>query len=85
MAINRDTGDISLSPIYNNLILKDSFDICTQSNLREPINISNETEMAEEQKVLLGKTSLHNLFGKILFFIGFGFGLSFSVCSDLVE
>jgi hypothetical protein len=43
-----------------------------------------KTEMAEEQKVLLGKRFLHNLFGKILFFLSFGFGLSFSVCWDLV-
>ena len=36
LAINRDTGDISLGPVYNNLILKDSMNIFTQSNLRQP-------------------------------------------------
>ena len=43
LAINRDTGDISLSPIYNNLILKDSMNIFAQSNLRQPVRISNSS------------------------------------------
>ena len=32
LAINRDTGDISSGPIYENLILKDSFSIFAKSN-----------------------------------------------------
>ena len=50
MAINRDTGDISLSPIYNNLISKDSMNIFAQSNLRQPVRISNENRNCRQAK-----------------------------------
>ena len=50
LAINRDTGDISLSPIYNNLILKDSMNIFAQSNLRQPVRISNENRNCRQAK-----------------------------------
>ena len=50
LAINRDTGDISLSPTYNNLILKYSMNIFAQSNLRQPVRISNENRNCRQAK-----------------------------------
>ena len=43
-------GDISLSPIYNNLILKDSMNIFAQSNSRQPVRISNENRNFRQAK-----------------------------------
>ena len=42
LAINTDTGDISLSPIYNSLMSEDSINIFAQSNLKQPDRISSE-------------------------------------------
>ena len=50
LATNRDTGDICLSPIYNNLILKDSMNIFAQSNLRQPGRIYNENRNFRQAK-----------------------------------
>ena len=50
LAINRDMGDISLSPIYNNLILKESMNISAQSNLRQHVRISNENRNCRQAK-----------------------------------
>ena len=52
LAINRDTGDISLSPIYDSLILKDSINIFTRKNLKEPICISNENRNCRPAKTI---------------------------------
>ena len=43
-------GDISLSPNYNNLILKDSMNIFTHSKLRQPVRISNENRNCRQVK-----------------------------------
>ena len=43
-------GDISLSQIYNNLVLKDSMNIFAQSNLRQLVRISKENRNCTQAK-----------------------------------
>ena len=67
LAINRDPGDICLSWIYNNLILKDSMNIFTQSNFRKPVRIYNENRNCRRAKYVARQRILFNLIGNFSF------------------
>ena len=58
LAINRDTGDISLSPIYDSLILKDSINIFPIYNFKEHICISSENRNCRPAKTIARKNIL---------------------------
>ena len=50
LALCKDTGDILINPIYNNLKLKDSINIFLQLKLRSSDHIFNENWVSKQAK-----------------------------------